>query len=436
MPTTKGCKMTFRKNRSVLLIALLTALLIASCSGEQGGGGTGGGNVPSNTPAGQSITNTPRPPSSTPRPPTSTPIPPTSAPPTLSSQIGVTQQADGLTRYVFPQGFGAAKLFWQVYFTAPTGSRDTSTYFGGIDLAVQQAIAATTQTLDIAAFEFNNRVITDAVLDAVRRGVRVRVVTDDDNGIGADDTTLGELTAAGIRIVADNRSALMHNKFMILDGLTVITGSYNFTVNGTYRNNNNTLFMRSPRIAAVYQAEFNEMYQLGRFGPTGSLPTSDNILTIDGDSVEIYFSPDDDVLGRIITAIGSARRSIRFMSFSFTEDSLGDAIVNRINQNHSVTVRGIFETTGSETQFSEMKKLFCAGLQVRQDGNPFVLHHKVIVIDSQTVLTGSFNFSANATNSNDENLVVVQDADLAAQYLEEFDRRWAEARTPSGVTCS
>ncbi len=70
-----------------------------------------------------------------------------------------------------------------------------------------------------------------------------------------------------------------------------------------------------------------------------------------------------------------------------------------------VEVSGIFERTGSETEFSEMGRLKSAGLDVMQDGNPYPLHHKVFIIDGRTVIFGSFNFSENADSSNDENLL-------------------------------
>ena len=95
-----------------------------------------------------------------------------------------------------------------------------------------------------------------------------------------------------------------------------------------------------------------------------------------------------------------------------------------------VDVRGIFETRGSETAYSELSRLYCAGVPVRQDGNPRTFHHKVIVIDEQTVVTGSFNFSANADESNDENVIVITNGDVATRYLQEFERRWAEASEP------
>jgi phosphatidylserine/phosphatidylglycerophosphate/cardiolipin synthase-like enzyme len=331
------------------------------------------------------------------------------------------------------QGFGAQKGFWQVYFTAPTGSSDSSAYVGGIDTALVTAIGATTRTLDIAAYEFNNRVITQAVLDARRRNVQVRVVTDDDDGLGDDETTLRQLTRAGIQVVTDDRNDLMHDKFMILDGTTVWTGSWNYTINDTYRNNNNALTLRSRQAVQDYQAEFNEMFTQGQFGPTSPANTPSTQFTQDGISIQIYFSPEDRPVPAMVSTIQGAQRSIRFMTFSFTLDEIGDALLQEA-QSH-VNVQGIFETTGSETQFSELTPLFCAGLAVRQDGNPYILHHKVFIIDDQTVITGSFNVSANATDSNDENLLIIRDADLAAQYVAEFNRRWAEATTPGGLTC-
>ena len=72
-------------------------------------------------------------------------------------------------------------------------------------------------------------------------------------------------------------------------------------------------------------------------------------------------------------------------------------------------------------------------MPVRQDGNPGTFHHKVIVIDGKTLVTGSLNFSENADDSNDENVVVINNSDIAAEYLKEFDRRWAEATEPEAA---
>jgi phosphatidylserine/phosphatidylglycerophosphate/cardiolipin synthase-like enzyme len=359
---------------------------------------------------------------------------PTSAP-TLQL-ITPSPESDGTPVAVVPadvsrislgQGYGAQARFWTVYFTAPTGSRDFDTYFGGVDEEVIAAINAVQSTLDIAVFEWNNPRITQAVLDAHNRGVRVRMVVDDEHTLLDDRSTINTLIDAGVPVVDDSRTGFMHNKFMIMDGGTVITGSMNFTMNGTYRNNNNVLVLRSRRVAEVYLAKFEEMFVDRVF----SRSLSDNhgtALTLDGIPIEILFSPEDDVVGTLLDLINSAQTHIRVMAFSFTLDELGEALLRRSEE--GVEVKAIFELRGSRTQFSVLPMLYCAGLIARQDGNPFTFHHKVFIIDDYTVATGSFNFSANATRNNDENMIIIHDPALAALYIEEFYRVNTEAVPP------
>ncbi|GAB4510919.1 MAG: phospholipase D-like domain-containing protein [Anaerolineae bacterium] len=328
----------------------------------------------------------------------------------------------------FSQGYGAERDFWQVYFTAPTGSTDRRTYTGGVDTALVQAINGVQRTLDIAAFEWNNPALTNAVIDAHERGVRVRMVVDDEHALEDEDSTIEDVIDAGVRVVDDGRSGLMHNKFMIMDSTSVWTGSMNYTVNGTYRNNNNILMLRARRAVEAYQAEFNEMFDQRQFGSNRSAVNKAEFVQ-DGVPVEIIFAPEDRVLDEMVAELSQARERIRFMQFSFTEDVIGDVLLDRAAA--GVAVEGIFEVRGSETQFSEMPRLICAGLDMRQDGNSFTFHHKVFIVDNQTVLTGSFNTSANATNGNDENMVIIKDPDIVALYIAEYDRMKTRATRPN-----
>lgn len=363
-------------------------------------------------------------------------------PPTRSVTLGApialvtpitAQGSSGLTLLTLPLGSGAQRSFWSVLFTAPSGSRDPLTYVGGIDHVLAQRIDAVQRTLDIAAYEFNSPVLLQAVLRAHQRGVIIRMVTDDEGGLHDDDAIVPQLIAAGIPVIDDSRSALMHNKFMIMDGQTVVTGSWNFTINDTYRNNNNALIIRSRAMVENYQAEFNEMYIDRQFGPRSPQNTPNVEFTQDGITVETLFAPEDDVILAIDRAMSGATRSIDFMAFSYTQADMAQIMTEQARE--GVRVRGIFERVGSETEFSQLRSLYCtARLEVRQDGNPFVLHHKVIIIDGTTVISGSFNFSANATRSNDENLIIIRDPILAAQYLQEFERQYARAQTPR-ITC-
>jgi len=325
-----------------------------------------------------------------------------------------------------------------VYFTDPQQSNDAEDLAGSIPERLIGYINNAQQTIHIAAFEFNLTPVAEALIAARKRGVEVQWVTDDEYGIEADEEEgrgqFAMLRKARIKVKDDGRGALMHNKFIIFDDRMVWTGSTNLTVNGNFRNNNNVLLIDSPKVAAIYEREFAEMWA-GEFGPTSPSTVDDQTAMVDGTPVQILFAAEDEVCSRLTPLIEGAQKNIRFMAFSFTDDDMGAAVLARAKA--GVDVKGIFETRGSETEYSEMPALYCAGVPVRQDGNPGTFHHKVFILDDKRVITGSFNFSSNADESNDENVVIVTDREIAAQYLQEFERRWAEATEPdkSAVRC-
>ncbi len=329
---------------------------------------------------------------------------------------------------------GSGGDWWQVYFTEPGRAFDADDLSGTVGEKLIEHIDGAQKSIHVAAFEFDLTPVAQALIAAHRRGVQVRWVTDDEYGIEADEEAdhgqFAQLEKAGIGVRDDGRDGLMHNKFWIFDGQTVWTGSTNITANGIARNNNNVLIIDSRELASIFEREFAEMWD-GKFGSTSPSTAGEQSLTIDGTPVQVLFAAEDEVASQLIPLIDGARSSIRFMAFSFTHDALGEAVLARAKA--GVDVRGIFETRGSETEYSEMPRLYCAGVEVRQDGNPQTFHHKVFVIDDQLVFTGSFNFSQSADESNDENLVIVANRDIAAQYLLEFERRWAEANQPSAA---
>ncbi len=327
--------------------------------------------------------------------------------------------------------------WWQVYFTEPVNSDSPALFVNGIDRYLVQAINEATATIDLAVFEFNLPSITDALVRASRdRHVRIRVVADDEHGLHDEESTLGQLIDVGIPVVSDGRQGLMHNKFIIIDGQQVWTGAWNLTLNGTFRNNNNVIAIRSRELAAIYTREFEEMFTARRFGaasPTFSDP-NEQFVNINGTPIQAYFSSEDGVADKLAALVDAAQSSIRFMAFSFTSDAIGNAVLRRARA--GVDVAGLFEKRGSTTEYSELVPMFCAQLPVRQDGNPSAFHHKVFVLDGETVIVGSFNFSANADRDNDENLLVIRNRDIAARYLAEFNTRWAQGTAPEGIACS
>jgi phosphatidylserine/phosphatidylglycerophosphate/cardiolipin synthase-like enzyme len=280
-------------------------------------------------------------------------------------------------------------------------------------------------SIHVAAFEINLTDISNAVIRAHQRGVDVRWITDDEFGIEADKKPgHGQIEAmkkAGIQVIDDSRTGLMHHKFWVFDGEIVWTGSTNATINGMFEQDNNVIVIKSHELAAIYETQFEEMWG-GEFGARAPSFVEEQSIVVNGTRMLVLFSPEDKPVQYMLPFLENARRNIRFMAFSFTQPDIGDAMLERIQG--GITVEGVFERVGSDSQFSEMMKLHCGGGNIRRDGNPGFLHHKIIIVDNRIVITGSFNFSDSANTRNNENVLIIDNADIARLYLDEFQRIW------------
>ena len=101
----------------------------------------------------------------------------------------------------------------------------------------------------------------------------------------------------------------------------------------------------------------------------------------------------------------------------------------------NVDVAGIFESRGATSEYSECLFLLQGGADIFLDGNPRTFHHKVIIIDGQVVILGSFNFSQSADSENDENLLIIHDSSLAAAYENEFQKMKEMSYPTHGNSC-
>jgi phosphatidylserine/phosphatidylglycerophosphate/cardiolipin synthase-like enzyme len=317
-------------------------------------------------------------------------------------------------------GYGVRGSWFELYFTNPSPDVNTGGPEDFLVLAIEQA----RHSVDVAAYSMNLWDMRDALINAFHRGVTVRIVMESDN---KSEEVPQELSDAGIPIVGDRREGLMHNKFVIIDRSEVWTGSMNFTISGSYRDNNNLVRIRAVKVADDYEKEFNEMFVDDKFGPDTVAETPNRRVMIDYTPVEIYFSPDDGVAGRILELLNLAHESIYFMAFSFTSDDLAKAIIDR--QIAGVEIGGIMDgdqlkmNIGNE--YENFRKNY---LDVLLDANPGLMHHKVIIIDKRIVITGSYNFTASAEAKNDENIIIIFDSDIAAQYLSEYQRVYTQVQ--------
>jgi phosphatidylserine/phosphatidylglycerophosphate/cardiolipin synthase-like enzyme len=315
----------------------------------------------------------------------------------------------------------------QIYFTDPNAphARD---YEGGPDEDLAAAIDQARLSVDVAAYSLTLWSIRDALIHAFQRGVEVRMVMESDN---IDTDEVQALKDAGIPIVGDQREGLMHNKFVVIDRLQVWTGSMNLTVGGAYRDNNNLLRLASPEAAQAYRNVFDEMFSEKLFGPDRSIHYSVPVkLTIENTDLEIFFSPEDKPASRIIELVQGAEHSIHFMAYNFTSNEIGEAVMERAQA--GVGVSGIMdEGQVRSSQGTEYDPFIQTGLDVRLDGNENgLMHHKVLIIDRKIVITGSYNFTASAEESNDENVVIIFNPEVAELYYQEYLRVYDQAQGP------
>jgi len=138
----------------------------------------------------------------------------------------------------------------------------------------------------------------------------------------------------------------------------------------------------------------------------------------------VYFSPRGGCENQVLYWIDRANVSIHTLIYSFTLDSIGDALVDA--HSRGVEVQVVFEVQ-QISQYSEYQTLRAAGVAVRNDTNSDLMHNKVMIVDGMIVLTGSFNWSSSGENENNENLIVMNGTYVAGIYEGEFQKIWDES---------
>ncbi len=256
-------------------------------------------------------------------------------------------------------------------------------------------------------------------------------------------------------------SGLMHHKFTVVDEEIVLTGSANYTMSdvhgdasnmNTVGNANNFVVIKSPEVGKYFTEEFNIMWGDGPGGNTdsrfkGRKPHRPPQEFQVGDAkVIVKFSPDRRRIdyfstsnGLIANTLKTANKSIDLALFVFAEPYFGNLIEERYEQ--GVKVRALVERSFAYREYATTLDMW--GLLSTQDcklgnqrpwANPIttagiynankgdMLHHKFGLIDKQTVITGSHNWSMNANYNNDETLMVIRHPVVAAHYEREYER--------------
>ena len=339
---------------------------------------------------------------------------------------------------------------------ASAGNAAVYTPNGSAADTLAKYINRATQTLDIAIYNWNSTIIKDAVVAAKNRGVRVRIIYEDDNA----NVSVGQLPANIPRVgrpaqAGSTGSAIMHNKFVVIDAEStnpnipwVWTGSMNWTGAQLASDRNNVIALQDQALARVYTVEFEEMWgsRTDVAGTTlfGSRKTDNtpHILLIGGRAVESYFSPTDNVNGRLLTTIASADNDLHFESMLITRADLGRALATQVtSRNIAACSDGLVNDTSGTAGFAFRLIKAGMGSRVLLKKTSGIMHHKTLIVDAgagqsdPTVFVGSHNWTASADTENDENTLVVHDAQVTNRYYQEYAARIAEQAVPGVVVC-
>jgi phosphatidylserine/phosphatidylglycerophosphate/cardiolipin synthase-like enzyme len=256
-------------------------------------------------------------------------------------------------------------------------------------------------------------------------------------------------------------SGLMHHKFVIVDGKSVVISSANFTpscVHGDVgvaqsRGNANALMVvKSAPLAKIFNEEFQLLWS-GKFG--GFKPfRGARTVTVAGKKLTVQFSPSSRTVawdvttnGLIAKTLKMAKTSIKAALFVFSDQQLVNAMQAPVTKGAELEV--LVESKFAFRSYSEVLDLLGVSMpdvncNIEPGNAPWrpaintagqssmtpgdVLHHKFGVVDNRKVIFGSHNWSDAANLTNDEFLVVVDDTLIASEFAQEFERVRSHSR--------
>lgn len=263
-------------------------------------------------------------------------------------------------------------------------------------------------------------------------------------------------------------SNLMHHKFVVVDNRTLIVTSANFTSSDVHGdvtnpqstgNANNLLQIDSPELANLFTDEFNLMWGDG----VGKLPDSKfgvdkpvrpaRQVQVGNIAIDVQFSPNSATLpwsqstnGLIGKTLDKSTQSVDMALFVFSEQRLANILESE--HESGVQIRALIDPDFIYRPYSEALDMMGVSLanncKLEADNHPWqnaiatvgvpqllkgdLLHHKFAVVDKQTVIAGSHNWSQAANNGNDEALLVIHSPIVAAHYEQEFERLYSNAQ--------
>ncbi|TGG87030.1 hypothetical protein E4650_09265 [Geotoga petraea] len=271
----------------------------------------------------------------------------------------------------------------------------------------------------MSLYDIDNEYFYNQTLKKADEGVDIKIVTEEDNKNNYSEKLVKN---EKIELIYDGNYRLMHNKFIIIDGYLLITGSTNMSDNGLNYNNNNLVFIYNNEITENYMLEFREQFYDKEFGKKGESEKVYKKIKLKNSEISTFFTPDEDYQKVILDYINNAEKEVKVMIFTFTDSNIAQALADAYNR--GVDVKVITETFQSGSRWSVYGD-FQNKFPFILDKNNKTFHHKLLLIDDKHILTGSYNFTKSALENNDENAVIISNnEEFYKAYENEFDFLW------------
>ena len=289
------------------------------------------------------------------------------------------------------------------------------------------------KTIDVGQFTFSDQNIEAALVRAHERGVDVRIAID--AGQDRDGSVTRRLADAGLnvrfvrgaQVGNQDRYGLMHSKFMIVDHEILLTGSNNWSSTGTSTNEENTIIMSSVSQDGLIHAFRCHFEAAWAQAPEDSSQCS---------TADARFSPGIDGRNLVRDGINEAHRSIDVLMHHLLFDSLVRDLADAAER--GVQVRVVLNAEDRETyEGGHWDRLVEAGGQLRfKQNNPDIfqyMHHKLAIVDGQTLYHGSGNWSGSGFFNNYEFYVRYRQHEVVEPFIGLFERLWDWSLSPTSL---
>lgn len=311
-----------------------------------------------------------------------------------------------------------------------------------LEAAIIDFIDAATDSLRISVQELDHRPIADAIIAARRRGVSVHMIMEQDylkeakvpsaDSLGTQEVNrelLTRILRVGVDAKADYNPKIFHQKFIVRDKVAVLTGSTNFTTTGVTKNLNHLAIVNDAVVAREYTREFAQLRK-GIFGARslahGRKPLDDHLVS--NVRVKPLFAPDHNPEMEFIKQMIKAQTRVDFAVFTFSQSSgIDDALANA--KRLGLSVRGALDRKQANQVWAAKTTLSDAGVTLftnKTGTGVRKIHHKLMTIDDQLTIIGSFNYTGPANLTNDENIIVLGDLDVTDPVKRAAQAQFAE----------